>query len=267
MQVHEIQLFYRNDRKAFCFLVMFVLLMACNGCFTHSAILFCDKCSDDIRIIERQGKLSEDGKSLSVYLKKRTDYCRDPFGIWKGSKIEESTHVYPLTKPEPNSIQKEFLVMFYDQTSERVRLHGFETKYEHETIGKTQGVVDYDRLVLPAFHIYPMTPRAGSNDNYSTIRIRPDDFHYLSHPFVWLSLNVYKHNTLVIPYKLEDNICYAYLPKENLIGMKKLIGKPNLSRYMWKVVFIPPSVVLDIVTSPVQAVLIPIAMMGMGKWE
>ena len=267
MQIHGKEEIFRKVRKTFCFLAMFVLLMVCNGCFTYSAIGFCDQCGNDIRIIERQGKLSEDGKSLSVYLKKRTDYCRDPFGIWKGSKIEESTHVYPLTKPEPNSIQKEFLVMFYDQTSERVRLHGFETKYEHETIGKTQGVVDYDRLVLPVFHIYPMTPRAGSNDNYSTIRIRPDDFHYLSHPFVWLSLNVYKHNTLVIPYKLEDNICYAYLPKENLIGTKKIIGKPNLSRYMWKVVFIPPSVVLDIVTSPVQAVLIPIAMMGMGKWE
>ena len=164
--------FAGTPEKPFVFLVMLVLLMVCNGCFTHGAILFCDQCGDNIRIIERRGEVSEGGESLTVYLKKQTDYCRDPFGLWNGSKIEESSHVYSLTKPEPNSIQKEFLVMLYDKTSERVRLHGFETKYEHKTIGKTQGVVDYDRLVLPAFHIYPMTPRAGSNDNYSTIRIR-----------------------------------------------------------------------------------------------
>ena len=64
MQICEMQVFCGNARKAFCFLVMLVLLMVCNGCFTEAAQRICYRCHDDIQIIERRGEVSNDGKRL-----------------------------------------------------------------------------------------------------------------------------------------------------------------------------------------------------------
>ena len=100
MQMYEKKGLVAKAREMFQLLSMLVLLMVCNGCFTYTAESICLRCHDDIQIIERRGDLSNDQKSLSIHLKKRRDYCRDPFGIWKGSIVEEETHVYSLTRPE-----------------------------------------------------------------------------------------------------------------------------------------------------------------------
>ena len=89
-------------------LIMLGMLLACSGCFQALTEDITDRCYDDIRIVERRGRISEDGKSLSIYQKKRTDYHRDPFGLWKGSFEEETSHTYPLDTPEPGAVLQDF---------------------------------------------------------------------------------------------------------------------------------------------------------------
>ena len=62
------------------------------------------------------------------------------------------------------------------------------------------------------------------------------------------------NNTFVIPYKQENNIIYAYCPKEDLIGPKKSLEQETIGEWALWAVLTPPAVVLDIVTFPVQGI-------------
>ena len=227
------------------------LLMVCNGCFTIETSRFCERCHDDIRILERHGEISKDGTSLSVYLKKQTDFYRDPFKIWTESIVEESSHVYPLTAPEPGSIRKEFVVIFRNDDG-RLHSKSFGIKSNSEALSHSNQKEKIDCLSFPSFHIYPME-RKGSFDHYSTIDIHPDDLPLLSHPFVWEAFGRYVNNSFVIPYKLENNVCHAYVPKVDLVGQREMLGRPNMVCSVLKVVLLPPAFVMDVVTSPIQA--------------
>ncbi len=268
MQVHEIKVFCRNAGKILRFLAMLVLLMACNGCFTYVAESICYRCHDDIQIIERHGELSNDQKSLSIHLKKRRDYCRDPFGIWKGSIEEEETHVYPLTSPESHTGLKQFSVIL-DNNAERISCQHFEVKDEKDAERMDVLGADYNRLILPVLkQVMPVFEIDGAMDDCS-MRIHPDDLPFISRPFVYEYRRLTDYGMihpivfrywrdsphyyrLVIPYKQESNVRYVYLPGKSLITPSKVPNKPNTSTYILEVLFIPPAVILDVLTFPIQ---------------
>ena len=260
-------------RKTFSFLAMLALLLLCSGCFCSMVVYHCDEnCYDEIRILERRIDFSQDGKSLSVYLKKQTTSRRDPFhdpiryhnhsnpvGKWQKVSVDEATHTYPLTSPEANAVLKEFLVI----SDAKVRTcRGFVKN----VFGGSDATMSSDRALLPILFIdsiidskrKPGAVGIGS----CTLHIHPDDFKYLSRPFVLGSytqadrVNGWEYS-FMIPYKLEGDRCYAYSPKEDLIckHLNWWRKRPNASRTVWKVVLLPPAFVLDVATSPLQLVL------------
>ena len=252
MQVHDKEERFRKVRTAFHFLAMLVLLMVCNGCFTSIANNICYRCHDDIQIIERHGELSNDQKSLSIHLKKRRDYCRDPFGIWKGSIEEEETHVYPLTRPESVANHKQFSVVL-DTNAERISFQHLEVTDEKDAEHRDFFEADYNRLIFPVFNqVKPVFERVVAKDD-CTICIHPDDLPFISRPF---GSNYWYYSPpkyrLVIPYKLEGNVCYVYLPKKGLITPSKVRNKPNTSAYILEIFLKTPAVLLDVVTFPIQ---------------
>ena len=239
-------------RSVFHFLSMLVLLMVCNGCFTYNAESICLRCHDDIQIIERHGELLSDQKSLSIHLKKRRDYCRDPFGIWKGSIVEEENHVYPLTSPESHAGLKQFSVIL-DNHAERISFQHFEVKDEKDAECGDVFEADYNRLIFPVFNQVKLVfERVVANDE-CTIRIHPDDLPFISRPFVynyWYSSP--PNYRLVIPYKQVGNVCYVYLPRKGLITPSKVRNKPNTSAYILEIFLKTPAVLLDVLTFPIQ---------------
>ena len=245
-------------RKAFGFLAMLALLLLCSGClFCSVADDLCNKCYEDIKILERRADFSQDGKSLSVCLKKRTTSRRDPFNICQKVSEEESTQVYPLTIPQTNAVLKEFLIIpdkkscWYEE-NHRFQMVDIEKKMDNEAMCRPHAKMSSDGLFLPASFIYPERKAGADGVFYFALSIHPDDLKYLSGPFV---LRNYTSNddSLVIPYKRKGDWCYAYSPKEDLIGVKET-RRSNTSRTVWKVIFLPPAFVLDVVTSPLQVV-------------
>ena len=120
--------------KLFFFPSLLILLLLCNGCFTYGTTRFCGRMHNEIQILERRGELSNDGQHLIVHMKKQTNYCRDPFKIWRGSFVEESTHVYSLTTPEPDALRKEFLIILDEHRMiQRIQLQNYEIKNGEES--------------------------------------------------------------------------------------------------------------------------------------
>ena len=233
-------------------LIMLGMLLACSGCFQALTEDITDRCYDDIRIVERRGRISEDGKSLSIYQKKRTDYHRDPFGLWKGSFEEETSHTYPLDTPEPGAVLQDF--DFTPREGYTLR-HVYRLPLEIKNTESPDEAEDGRGVTfLPAVLVYNKK-RPGLHDSHPIpiFDLYPDDIHLLSGPFVWLALQPYDDNVLVIPYKMEGNICHAYLAKEALVGQPEMLHKPNLTSKILTVILIPPAFVLDVVTSPIQA--------------
>ncbi|MBO4619995.1 MAG: hypothetical protein J5654_07785 [Victivallales bacterium] len=260
MQSDEVK---HHVRKLFLFLTMFGLLWICSGCLFRSAVdSLLYQCYDDILIVERRGEISEDGKNLTVYLKKRTDYRRDPFHIWKGSFEEEATHTYPLTHPETDAVLQEFeFIPPVEQNRDRVEcLFDVNANHNYAIISRSKIEEGQDGLFLPAIVIYN-GKKPGSHEKHPIrIHVHPDDVHLLAQPFVWRSPLGDDDNALVVPYKQEGNICYAYMSREDLIGPREIHRKSNLAKKIWTVLLWPPAFVLDVVTSPVQAIVIGIAM-------
>ena len=228
---------------------MFVLLMVCNGCFTSIANNICYRCHDDIQIIERRGELSNDGKSFSIHLKMRRDYCRDPFRIWKGSVEEEKTYVYPLASPGPNADRMRFSIY---SDNWRVRMVSFEVKDGKEVEDNFHVKnVDYNKLILPVYdrHVY---------DGYEkelVIGIDPNDLPFLSRPYIIRGWGINFSYKLVIPYKQEDNVYHVYLPRTDFITPLQIMNKPNTSTYILGFILTPPAICLDILTGPLQFIL------------
>jgi hypothetical protein len=246
-------------RKTFGFLSMLAMLLLCNGCliFSSEAEHLCYKCYEDIKILERRAEFSQDGKSLSVYLKKRTTSRRDPFNIWQKVYEEEATQVYPLTTPQTSAVLKKILIIPDKKCREscRFRMVDFEKKKDNEAMCRPHAKTSSDGLFLPA-SFESLIQRTGADDVVDAIlTIHPDDLKYLSGPFVVRS-HTYNNDSLVIPLKMERDCCYAYSPKEDLIGAKEIYRRPNTSQTVWKVILRPPAFVLDVVTSPLQIVYI-----------
>ena len=257
----------RKGGRRFISPSMLLLLLLCNGCFTTGVSDLCGRIHNEIEVLERRGEVSNDGQHLEVYLKKQTTYCRPPFR--KRRVVEESTHVYSLTTPEPGALQKEFLLSLKDDKGQRIHLQSYEitdgqdeiTDGQETAIGQNEEV-NLGRLILPRVVIYPCR-REGTRDIYSTLSIHPDDAHFLTQPFVWESFHWYQDNTLVIPYQQEGDILKAYCPKEDLIGPKQHRVQETIGAWALFAVLTPPALVLDVVTFPVQCVAFYVAFQNM----
>ena len=240
-------------RKAFGFLAMLVLLLLCSGCFCSMVVYNCDEnCHEEIIILERRVDFSQDGKSLSVYLKKQTTSRRDPFGNprdpvgkWQKVSVEEANHTYSLTSPEANAVLKKFRVIPNTEVPVWWRFYMQDFGFPHAT-----------RSSAGTFLPLLIRKSEAAGTGFQTLFIHPDDFEYLSGPFVLGSFDIAGRYelSLMIPYKQEGDYYYAYSPKEDLIGVPIKTRRPNASRTVWKVVLLPPAFVLDVVTSPLQVV-------------
>ena len=217
------------------------------------------KCHHDIGICERKCEWSKDGKTLSVYCSKIHYCCRDPFEIMKSTKEIVETHDYSLTVPEPESklcrwklVPSESATRFRLFSSAYADLRYHETDYPFNKFGYPKyqcREVDYDRLVLPLVCLdWRFPPDTDITQGEHTLSIHPDDLHFFQRPFVIQKQN---KNALAIPYKLEDNICHFYLPKEDLGTEESQMYMPNASNALVGCLLIPPALVYDIATFPV----------------
>ena len=235
-------------------LPLLMLLWAfCSGCFSMSIDNFCERCYDNVTILERRCEWSQDGKSFTVYCRKRIDYCRDPFKINTGSDVVSLSHTYSLTTPEPDaklcrwtivpSDKAHFVQLCYDQSEVK------DGKRFHRDY-RVPATVDYNRLVLP--FILPPTVHWNHWDELGPVdicvTIHPEDLPLFKKPFLVSCGGYY----LAIPYKMEGNICNFYVPKEDLVSETGFWKRPNASQIKLKNVLKPPAVVLDIITSPIQ---------------
>ena len=241
-------------------LLMLGMLLACSGCFQQMAENITDQCYDDVRIVERRGRISENGKNLTIYQKKRTDYRRDPLGLWKGSFEEETTHTYPLDAPPKGAVLQDFDFTYREGYEPWRVVHRLllDVKNSESSDAAEDGQVV---TFLPAIPMYN-GKKPGTPDRHPIpiFDIAPDDIQLLSSgPFVWNALQRYDDNALVIPYKMEGNICHAYLVKEKLVNPPGMLHKPNLANKILRAILVPPAFVLDVVTSPVQIVIFLIA--------
>ena len=238
-------------------LLMLGMLLACSGCFQQMAKNITDQCYDDVRIVKRRGRISEDGKNLTIYQKKRTYYHRDPLGLWKGSFDEETTHTYPLDAPPKGAVLQDF-DFTYRKGYESILRHVHHLLLDVNNSGSPDAAEDGQTVVcLPALALYT-GKKPGTPDRHPIpiFAIAPADIQLLSSgPFVWDALQRYDDNALVIPYKMEGNICHAYLVKEKLVNPPGMLHKPNLANKILRAILVPPAFVLDVVTSPVQIVI------------
>ncbi|MBR5839691.1 MAG: hypothetical protein IKZ84_14210, partial [Victivallales bacterium] len=164
----------------------------------------------------------------------------------------EKTHVYSLTNPESLADIQRFSFIL-DNNAERISFQHLEVTDEKEAEHRDVFDADYNRLIFPVFNQVKLVfERVVANDE-CTIRIHPDDLPFISRPFVynyWYSSP--PNYRLVIPYKQESNVRYVYLPRKSLITPSKVPDKPNMSTYILEILFIPPAVILDVLTFPIQ---------------
>ena len=235
-------------------LPLLMLLWAfCSGCFTGAVDSFCDRCHEDVHILERRCEWSEDGKTLAVYCRKRIDYCYDPFRLFAGSKEESTTHIYSLTTPGPDdklccwllvpTTQKRQLRVGYDSYDFLEVKEGKE--FEPEQLLRNK--VDYNHLLLPS--IQPPSYQWAENlpETYSVI-VHPDDLPLFQKPFLVSRGGCF----LVIPYKIEENVCWFYVPKDQFFSGTDHYNISTTSQSVFKTLLMPPAIVLDVITSPIQ---------------
>ncbi len=234
-------------------LAILLLSLCCCGCFSDRAELYCEKYKDRTNILEKRGELAPDGKNFTVHLRKRMDYRRISFGEFDGSVEQSVSHEYSLTRPEPDAKR---LVLKLDPSAEN-RCRMFQVNKSGWHFVKE---VDYSLLDLPfiecnsySMELYENYPKIKESSEQLLIRIHPDDIPLLMKPFLF-KLGFY-HRSLAIPYKMDGNLCHFYIPKEDL-ATEYDKSTPNGSQTVMRIILMPPAIVLDILTSPVQICII-----------
>ena len=223
---------------------MAVLCLTCCGCcFSNKAQDFCNRCYSykTTQIIARNGRLSQDGTTFTVYSHKLID--PDPYKHLADYIKYETTHVYSMTSPEPNGKLCQFTLVPSINTK-RLNVNTFGLP---ENINfRYSKTLDYSRLTLPVLTLPHYSRKCA-------ISIHPDDAIYFSKPFIIYCKDDY---ILAIPYKMENNICHFYIPKEDLVTENICTETSNLGNIVLKIVLMPPAVVLDVITSPIQLTIL-----------
>ena len=164
-----------------------------------------------------------------------------------------------------------------DEKAERMTLDQFNFRYKREN---GRFVTENRRLVLDDVVPY-IIPRHEMPDgvniekvNAIEVRVHPDDLRYLSKPFIIkCSYNIYKKGQLMYvfsgdlphksffvmyPYKIDGKHYSLYTDaKMNEYlhgqGIDEYRFTPNAGSYLTMALLLPPAVVIDVVTLPIQA--------------
>jgi hypothetical protein len=229
-------------RKLRLFVLAILCLTCCGCCFSDRTQDFCNRrySCKTTQIIARNGRLSQDGTTFTVYSHKLID--PDPNQHLADYIKYETTHVYSMTSPEQNGKLCQFTLVPYINTKHlNVNTFGL-TENINYCNSKT---LDYSSLTLPVL-ILPHYSRKCA------ISIHPDDASYFFKPFIIYCKDDY---ILAIPYKMENNICHFYIPKEDLVTENIYTKTSNIGNILSKVVLMPPAVILDVITSPIQFIV------------
>lgn len=231
-------------------IAILALSLCCCGCFSHRAELYCYDFREHSHILEKRGELAPDGKNFTVHLKKRIDYRRISFGKFDGSVEQSVSHEYSLTRPEPDA--KRLVLKLEPSPVNRCRIIKMNTS--GHLLAKE---ANYNLLHLPEIYCsysmmsYLRNPKIKESSEQFLIHIHPDDIPLLTKPILLPG----GHTWLAIPYKMDGNLCHFYIPKEDLVTE---FGEnvPNGSQTVMRIILMPPAIVLDILTSPVQICII-----------
>ena len=224
------------------FALAILCLTCCGCCFSDRTQDFCNRrySCKTTQIIARNGRLSQDGTTFTVYSHKLID--PDPNQHLADYIKYETTHVYSMTSPEQNGKLCQFtLVPSINAKHLNVNTFGLIENINYCN-SKT---LDYSSLTLPVL-ILPHYSRKCA------ISIHPDDASYFFKPFIIYCKDDY---ILAIPYKMENNICHFYIPKEDLVTENIYTKTSNIGNILSKVVLMPPAVILDVITSPIQFIV------------
>ncbi len=222
-------------------ILLLLLLQFCCGCFTMQIDKFCERCHEDIIILERRCEWAQDGESFTVYCRKRIDYCQNPFKNNSGSEEIALSHTYSLTTPEPDAMLYS-LSLVPDIDARRIGVSGEAFADIEDGHPRYKWKVDYNRLALPKLYSWENL----LNKPQIRLSVHPDDLPLFQKPFLIDS------NILAIPYKTEGNVCLFYVPKDNIVTEISCWRMPNTHQKTLKRLLAPPAAILDIVTSPVQ---------------
>ena len=229
-------------RKLRLFVLAILCLTCCGCCFSDRTQDFCNRrySCKTTQIIDRHGRFSQDGTTFTVYSHKLID--PDPNQHLADYIKYETTHVYSMTSPEQNGKLCQFtLVPSINAKHLNVNTFGLPENIKYCN-SKT---LDYSSLTLPVL-ILPHYSRKCA------ISIHPDDASYFFKPFIIYCKDDY---ILAIPYKMENNICHLYIPKEDLVTENIFTKTSNIGNILSKVVLMPPAVILDVITSPIQFIV------------
>ncbi len=221
---------------------------------------------NEIRVVERTGRISEDKQSLivDVSLEKDSDYL--PRNLLSGRSLQKVKYQFPLMHP-PESADKFILeVMVEKLPFERIlATRPMNLKYVREGNRLRKETVDDSFLLKYYYSVLPYQKVGEQQIRYQTGVDSVEDMPECYKPFI-IRIQpsskglFYWDDVLVIPYKQEGNRFYVYVAGEDWKARRVLccqhLGtyyEANVSTWLCRAVIVPPAFVIDVVTFPLQA--------------
>ncbi|MBQ6474213.1 MAG: hypothetical protein IJJ33_19660 [Victivallales bacterium] len=250
-------------KKCLWLFAAMLMTLLWSGCCTVRTNKFCDNCYKRCEVVERRGNLSEDGKTFSLYCKTRLEYRHNPFTKKVKFKEKENTFVFPLTAPAKEQDKRTLMLILSPSlkvSSLEILHYGINAQHNKDANNRqTRDNVDYNQLDLPLFRRYGRcVGTRGGNGIYKydePIRVRPEDLHVFAKPFVIQEIPVDPRPRLALPYLMEDNVCHYYLAPDESSLLRTSWVMSSLPGNLMRMVLLPPAVVVDVITSPIQLVI------------
>ena len=231
----------------------------------------------ETRIIDRHGELSEADGVFRIDIKKQITKNTHPFtslagiprrihrSFFYGDSFEkertslevQETHLLPLGNPPKDALLYKWTLV----PDENVKLMlkrslGMRSQNDISNVnGRSDSFmydVDYKTLVLPL--VVPgadwrkASEASGHSEGFG-FHVHPKDAGLLSKPFMIVEDG---GCLLAVPYRNENGILFFYTLKDDDEITRQFVRRYYRSNVMVKAVLLPPTIVLDIVTFPVQ---------------
>ena len=231
----------------------------------------------ETHVIDRHGELSEADGGFRIDVKKRITKNNHPFSSLAGiprriyrrlfygesfgeerTSLEvQDTHLLPLGKPPKDALLYKWTLV----PDENVKLMpkwslGMRNQKDISNVnGRSDSFmydVDYKTLVLPLAVPGAVWRKASSASGRSEgfgFHVHPKDADLLSKPFMVVADSGY---VVAVPYRNENGSLFFYALKDDDEITRQYVRRYRHSNVMAKAVLLPPAIVLDIVTCPVQ---------------
>ena len=237
-----------RGRKMLKIIVLLILELGAfyvGPCTNYLRKIFYRIYSADV-VIDRQGNLSMEQRTLTLSITTRKRFCYDPFtGAYFDYGKKKHTYVYSLVSPPANTKISDHRIVVAPTAERFGEIRWSMTDDNHR-------LQEYAPLFFPT-----MSP-----DNFkSIIYIHPDDIHDLEKPFLLQSGNQFQANTaLVIPYKIVNGIYFFYTPADSKVLFRQWWNRhPNFATSFWQFILMPPALILDMILLPL---LLPFWLIG-----